>query len=300
MPLDPTSIRVTASAHGDQTQVEANASKEKTHALQQYAAEFLRPPRTWWDSLVDGFNRLIRPVIVCHTLFFMILVVTNPQKGQVIALALSTIPEALWWIIGSVILFYFGSRMTEKIMINRTTGLKQFRNALEQIKEINTISYKEQMQSERKLPSIKSPLHPFQKEGVDQIKKHEGLRLKVYKDSLGIPTIGYGRNLKDRGISTQEAEVLLLHDLKDHIQGLLAKAPWIKTLSTPRKWVLYNMAFNLGIQGLLSFKKTLSLIKEGQYKKASRNMLKSKWAKQVHNRANHLAEQMQTGKWVLH
>ena len=150
MPLAPTSIRATAYATAIKTQKEANTSKEKTLALHQYAAEFLRPPRTWWDSLVDGFNRLIRPVVVCHILLFLILVVLNPKKGQIVALALSTIPEALWWIIGSVILFYFGSRMTEKIMKNRAADPKQFRNALEQIKEINKISYKEQVQQERK------------------------------------------------------------------------------------------------------------------------------------------------------
>jgi lysozyme len=53
------------------------------------------------------------------------------------------------------------------------------------------------------------------------------------------------------------------------------------------------MAFNLGISGLLKFKKTLKLIEEGNYKLAAKEMLKSKWANQVKNRAKHLSIMME-------
>ncbi len=71
----------------------------------------------------------------------------------------------------------------------------------------------------------------------------------------------------------------------------------MNNLNGPRQAVLYNMAFNLGINGLLSFKNTLNMIKNGEYESASEGMLNSKWAVQVGYRARELANQMKTGKW---
>lgn len=56
------------------------------------------------------------------------------------------------------------------------------------------------------------------------------------------------------------------------------------------------MASNLGIRGLLGLANTLRFIKEGDYANAARNMLLSKWAKQVSQRAMRLAEMMRTGR----
>lgn len=135
--------------------------------------------------------------------------------------------------------------------------------------------------------------------GIQQIKKHEGLRLKPYKCSANKLTIGYGRNLEDRGITKDEAVLLLKNDVEDHNRRLEESLPWIKDIDNePRKWVLYNMAFNLGVKGLLGFKNTLRMVKEGNYKGASENMLLSKWANQVGRRATQLSKQMRTGKWV--
>ena len=41
---------------------------------------------------------------------------------------------------------------------------------------------------------------------INKLIAHEGLRLDVYKDSLGIDTIGIGRNLEDRGITKDELD----------------------------------------------------------------------------------------------
>ena len=48
---------------------------------------------------------------------------------------------------------------------------------------------------------------------IGMLKRHEGLRLKPYQDTIGKLTIGYGRNLDDRGISKEEAEYLLRNDI---------------------------------------------------------------------------------------
>ena len=73
--------------------------------------------------------------------------------------------------------------------------------------------------------------------------------------------------------------------------------PWARALSPERQAVLVNMAFNLGIAGLLAFKRMLAACERGEYAAAAREMLDSVWAKQVGARAVRLAEQMRTGEW---
>jgi len=128
-----------------------------------------------------------------------------------------------------------------------------------------------------------------------QLKRHEGVRLKVYNDSLGIPTIGIGRNLKNNGISIKEAEILLDNDLKQLIPKIELLFPWYMSLSDSRKVVICNMVFNLGIFGFCKFQNMISCIESGDYYGAAREMLSSKWAKQVGDRAKELALIMKSG-----
>jgi lysozyme len=57
------------------------------------------------------------------------------------------------------------------------------------------------------------------------------------------------------------------------------------------------MAFNLGMTRLRKFNKMFSGILQGNFIKASIEMLDSAWAKQVGYRANELSLQMKTGEW---
>lgn len=126
--------------------------------------------------------------------------------------------------------------------------------------------------------------------------RHEGLRLKTYRCTAGKLTIGVGRNLDDVGISEPEAMVLLENDIDSVSKDLTRTLPWWTTLDDARREVLANMAFNMGIGTLLTFKNTLQAIKDGKYAEAAKMMLQSKWAAQVGNRAKELAAQMETGK----
>jgi lysozyme len=142
--------------------------------------------------------------------------------------------------------------------------------------------------------------HDLMTLGVEQIKRHEGLVLHAYKDSLGYLTIGYGRLIdkaKHGGISEGEAEYLLQNDVSIVLAALHRNIPFFDSLCVPRQAVLVNMAFQMGIQGVQKFKKTLTLVEMGLYDEAADNMLKSLWAKQTPNRANEMAEQMRTGQW---
>lgn len=123
----------------------------------------------------------------------------------------------------------------------------------------------------------------------DMLIRHEGLKFKVYKDTVGKETIGVGRNLVDRGITWAEAMYLLDNDIKDFSDELSERLEWFDFKPEPVKNVLIDMAFNMGIGGLLSFHNTLAYIKAGDYLKASESMLKSKWARQVGYRAIELS-----------
>lgn len=147
---------------------------------------------------------------------------------------------------------------------------------------------------------MSSSNHDLLTKGVNQIKRHEGLVLHAYKDSLGYLTIGYGRLIdkaKHGGISEAEAEYLLQNDVSSVLSVLHRNITFFDSLCIPRQAVLLNMAFQMGITGLLKFKKTLSLIEMGDFDSAADNMLKSLWAKQTPIRAAEMAEQMRTGKW---
>ena len=131
----------------------------------------------------------------------------------------------------------------------------------------------------------------------EQLKQHEGVRLKPYKCTAGRTTIGCGRNLDDKGLTMEEVNYLLENDIKECIndaEAVIGSQVW-EGLSEARKRVLVDMRFNLGAGGIRTFKNTLQAIREGRYDDASRGMLNSKWAGQVGRRAKTLARMMLEG-----
>lgn len=131
---------------------------------------------------------------------------------------------------------------------------------------------------------------------LKQVQRHEGCELKPYRDTEGVLTIGYGRNLEDVGITKGEAETLLLNDLATAVQE--AKTfDWYAELSEPRKQVIVNMIFNLGRPRFSKFVNTIQFIKDGLFDQASEEMLNSVWAHQVGSRAIELSRQMATDEF---
>lgn len=132
---------------------------------------------------------------------------------------------------------------------------------------------------------------------IAQLKIDEGCRLTAYRDTVGVWTIGYGHAYVQPGaVWTQaQAEAQLVEDVRKHNAELAERIPWIDDLDPVRRRVLQNMAFNLGINGLLGFRNTLEFVRTGQYERAAAGMLASKWAKQVGQRAVRLAQHMRTG-----
>ena len=130
---------------------------------------------------------------------------------------------------------------------------------------------------------------------LEQLKRHEGLRLKPYQCTADKRTIGYGRNLEDRGITAEEAEYLLNNDIEWAVDTAQLCFANYERLSDVRKSVLANMAFNLGLDRLKYFYKMRKCVESDDFDGAAREMLDSLWARQVGRRANELAELMREG-----
>ena len=132
---------------------------------------------------------------------------------------------------------------------------------------------------------------------IENLKRHEGLRLKPYLCSEGKITIGFGRNLEDMGISEKEAEMLLMSDIQRCYEELDVFS-WFHDLDQVRQEAMVNMLFNLGLPTFLEFKRTLKFMAEGAYSQAAVEMLDSKWANQVGDRAKELAYMVETGCYM--
>lgn len=133
-----------------------------------------------------------------------------------------------------------------------------------------------------------------------QLRRDEGEVLSAYQDHLGFWTIGIGRLIDKRkggGLTEEESAYLLNNDIDKRDVELRKRLPWVSDLDQVRYGVLLNMAFQMGVDGLLKFTNTLQLIKDAKYTFAADNMLKSKWADQTPARAQRLAKQMRTGVW---
>ena len=131
----------------------------------------------------------------------------------------------------------------------------------------------------------------------DEGSRHENGRHLPYRDSLGFLTIGYGRCLDRIGISETEAAFLLDNDIKSAEEAVTANIVGLEGLDAVRRAVLVNMSFNLGIAGLLGFRRFLAALRAADWARAAEEMLASRWHEQVGPRAERLAEQMRTGEW---
>ena len=130
---------------------------------------------------------------------------------------------------------------------------------------------------------------------IDLLIKHEGLRLKPYRDTVGKLTIGIGRNLDDLGITEAEARYLLENDVLRVSLELVHHFPWYNGLNAARMIVMIDMVFNLGINRFKLFKKLIKAIEVQDWEQAAKEMLDSKWARQVKGRAAELAQMMRDG-----
>lgn len=124
---------------------------------------------------------------------------------------------------------------------------------------------------------------------IEEIMKNEGFVGTVYKDTLGFDTIGYGTKLP---LDKEEAALILEYRLKAKIKELETKEPFVNSLPLEKQEILAEMCYQMGVGGVLKFKKMWAALKEFDYEEASLQMLDSTWAEQTPSRAIKLSQRM--------
>ena len=126
---------------------------------------------------------------------------------------------------------------------------------------------------------------------VEDIKKEEGYRSSVYLDTLDKPTIGYGFLIDTLELQEDICELILMRKLEKLIKSIKFNFKWFDDMPDKVQDVIINMCYQLGVSGVSKFKKTVQLIKNKQWDRASVEMLDSKWAReQTPQRAKRLSE----------
>lgn len=137
--------------------------------------------------------------------------------------------------------------------------------------------------------------------GLARLKMDEGCRLAAYQDTRGIWTIGYGSTCDVRPGDewTQvQADTQLMVDVQSAEARLSADLPWFAALDPVRQDVLVNIAFNVGVHGLLGWPTTLSYFRAGAWESAAHALeTEGAWDRQVGARAERLAAATLNGHW---
>lgn len=141
---------------------------------------------------------------------------------------------------------------------------------------------------------------------IAELMDDEGIRLVVYDDATGQPikpgsvvkghpTIGVGRALDVHGISRDESAQLLANDIFA-VEAALNKWPWFLALDPVRRGVMTNLAFNMGVHGLLQFARMIGALQRFDFNGAGDELASSRWARQVQrSRSKRLLDQLRTG-----
>ena len=132
-----------------------------------------------------------------------------------------------------------------------------------------------------------------------ELKQDEGFVGNAYQDSEGYLTIGYGRLIDKRkagGISEAEADVLLENDIVIRENLLRKSIKFWDQLSDARQRALLNMSFQMGVNGLLGFGRTMLLLGASRFEEAAAEALRSEWATKYPLRAKRVTEMIRTGK----
>ncbi|HYE17070.1 MAG TPA: glycoside hydrolase family protein [Tepidisphaeraceae bacterium] len=129
-----------------------------------------------------------------------------------------------------------------------------------------------------------------------QLIRHEGMRLKPYRCPAGYLTVGVGRNLETRGLTADEALVLLDNDIDLCERHLRKTYAWFADLDPVRQRALIDLCFNLGTAGLAGFRKALAAMARSDYEDAATHFQQSAWYRQVGTRGPRIVGMIRTGQ----
>ena len=131
---------------------------------------------------------------------------------------------------------------------------------------------------------------------VSMLIRHEGFVETPYQDSLGIWTVGVGRNLS-RPMADHEIMYLLQSDIATCEDELSRNLPWFDELDQVRRDCMIDLCFNMGYPRLSKFTKALAAMAEGNWDRAAYEFMDSRWSKQVKTRAVDICNMIKTGTY---
>jgi lysozyme len=136
---------------------------------------------------------------------------------------------------------------------------------------------------------------------INMLKRHEGVRNKVYMCPAGYETIGVGRNISESGLglSEDEVEYLLKNDILRCRNELLGEYDWFENLDSVRQEAMIDLSFNLGQTKLRTFVKALGHMADGNYEEAGREFYNSRWAEQVGDRSLEVCQMIGSGEYQV-
>lgn len=144
--------------------------------------------------------------------------------------------------------------------------------------------------SQKMTPEVRANLR-------EMLIRHEEYSKYPYPDTVGKITIGIGYNLTERGLPDRYINELFNDDVDFCYAKLSENFSWFESIEDSRKIVLLNMCYNLGWKRFLTFRRMLAALQICDYELAACEMIDSKWAKQVGQRAAELAKIMEEGLW---
>lgn len=127
------------------------------------------------------------------------------------------------------------------------------------------------------------------------LRYHEGVRYVSYPDSRGNPTIGIGHKLTTP--LTDTAVNQILHDDVNHTLVELQRLTWFQKLDNVRAMAIVDMAFDMGVEGVLGFEAMIRAIAHENWVGAHDEVINSKWITEVGKRASDVATMLLTGLW---
>ena len=134
---------------------------------------------------------------------------------------------------------------------------------------------------------------------IKMLKRHEGVRSKVYMCSANFETIAVGRNISESGLglSTDEIDYLLNNDINRVREELTDEYFWFPALNEARQAAMIDISFNLGATKLRLFVLALEAMANEKFDLAADEFMNSKWATQVGNRAFEVTDMIRSGQW---
>lgn len=125
---------------GNKEAKETNIHDEQMAAYEAMASEnYDRTNRTWWDSFVDGLNRLPRPLLAFMVIGCLIWAPIDPYGYAAAMRAYELTPEWMAIIFGQIILMFVGGRMLDNWKMGKGKSAKEVKAIMDEIQELKAM-----------------------------------------------------------------------------------------------------------------------------------------------------------------